>query len=940
MASEYEGNNTNDLTSRLQDWGRTTGRERYHRSLQRTVTRKDEAGNEISKTVEVKDVERDSQAAGIIEQSLDLVVGMIASKVDAEMDRLSQPYPGQPKKGMPQIAGLDYTAAAMTALSSMWEDAGTTLGHQRRIMKIGERCQSLARRQAMDAQIGYRSKTLHKKAQRKYDAKERQDSWLDYKAERAGIAFEPWDKQTRVYVGSELHSAVLEATNLFIEKVDLVKGKARRKDNPGGMSTKHVLVLSDETAAELRSKRARAEWMEPLFPPMGQPPLAWGPYEGAPYPDAHLSANVPFVRGMGRDQRLEMADALDDNRMPLVIEAVNHLQDVPFEINQGVWEVVQWCFDNALEPCDSFPPQTEMPVDMKLDLASLKAANDNGDAVTDAKIKQADALKHNMSVRAHLITSSYLSTVVDKIGDLPFWLPHNLDFRSRMYPVPLFSYQAADHIKALHYFVLRKPLGEAGLKWLYIHLAGCADFKIGGQRLSKLTLQQRVDWATDNEEQLLAVARDFRTTYSYWKEADKPFSFVAACMELLRAVEHYEKHGNWNYLCGLPVSVDGACSGYQHYSAAMRASKEAALVNLVASDKPQDIYQFIADQVTVVVRKDADAVTDNHCTSDDQEGMSDCDKKAIAKLWLKHGITRKVCKRPVMTSGYNSNAYGFTDQIMQDVMEKLNRRVIDPKDSLVEHPFAFGRDKRGFTAAKYLAQIIYDKVRLNLSAATDGMDFFKECLSAWSRRGEHFCMSSPLGFPFFQDYSNHDTIKVKPWMWSNGVRKRVQVTLRADNDNGDMEQTVWRATSEKPPVHRNDSLNAISANLTHMADACHMQLSICQARREGINNLMMIHDSFGTTPGEMDTLYHIVREQFINLYTNYDPFAEVLRVTQWVNDGVDERVPSLDREGNPRLTRSGEVRTKRNPNYIDLPELPERGDLDLRQVANSIYCFI
>ena len=59
---------------------------------------------------------------------------------------------------------------------------------------------------------------------------------------------------------------------------------------------------------------------------------------------------------------------------------------------------------------------------------------------------------------------------------------------------------------------------------------------------------------------------------------------------------------------------------------------------------------------------------------------------------------------------------------------------------------------------------------------------------------------------------------------------------------------------------------------------------------------MMIHDSFGTTPGEMDTL-DIVREQFINLYTNYDPFA-VLRVT-WVNDGVDERVPSLDRDGCP-----------------------------------------
>ena len=54
--------------------------------------------------------------------------------------------------------------------------------------------------------------------------------------------------------------------------------------------------------------------------------------------------------------------------MPVVVEAVNHLQDVPWEINQAAWEVVDWCFDK-LEPCDSFPPQKELP---------FVADNDNG----------------------------------------------------------------------------------------------------------------------------------------------------------------------------------------------------------------------------------------------------------------------------------------------------------------------------------------------------------------------------------------------------------------------------------------------------------------------------------------------------------------------------------------------------------------------------------
>ena len=82
--------------------------------------------------------------------------------------------------------------------------------------------------------------------------------------------------------------------------------------------------------------------------------------------------------------------------------------------------------------------------------------------------------------------------------------------------------------------------------------------------------------------------------------------------------------------------------------------------------------------------------TDADCTCDEDDGpICRCCKKQLAKLWL-NKVTRKVCKRPVMTSGYNSNAYGFTDQIIQDVMDKLNRRVVDPKDEMTEHPFAFG----------------------------------------------------------------------------------------------------------------------------------------------------------------------------------------------------------------------------------------------------------
>ena len=117
-----------------------------------------------------------------------------------------------------------------------------------------------------------------------------------------------------------------------------------------------------------------------------------------------------------------------------------------------------------------------------------------------------------------------------------------------MYPVPVINYQSADHIKALHYFVLRKPLGERGLMWLYAHIAGCADLRGRWQTLSKMPLQDRVDWATENEDMLLDIARNWRDRYDLWSTADKPFSFVVGCMELLAAIEHYDAYGNWDYL--------------------------------------------------------------------------------------------------------------------------------------------------------------------------------------------------------------------------------------------------------------------------------------------------------------------------------------------------------------------------------------------------------
>jgi len=726
---DYQDTSSNDLTSRLQSWGISTGIDRYRKTRTQIVKRKtkDANGNIVTKEVEVDvaDVERLTVEANIIDNALDAVVTKLVQLIE-EYD------PGRscaPIKGLAEITSLDPTAVAATALNAMWECAGGTSDTAQRLDKIGNRLNTVMLRDEMSRHMGAKADALAKRAQKKFTSKWRQKRWLEKQAEFRGVTFKPMDKDVRIFVGTLAHNAVMQSTKLFQEQTQITKGRGRSEDNPHGLRTKTVLVLTDEAKAEVESGNARAKWMMPLFSPLGQPPVPWGYWHGSPYPDPLLSRSVHMVRGAAKPQAAAIDHALEHNEMPDVVEAVNHLQNVAWEINLPVWRVVKWCLDNKLEPCDSFPPQKELP---------FVAANDNGDDLDHfARIQYAEHMKSKLAVRSHLVTTSYLTNVVETIGDYPFWLPHNLDFRSRLYPVPVFNYQSADHMKSLHYFVMRKPIGADGLAWLYVHLAGCADFDDEqGRRLSKVPLADRIAWVDANRDMLIDIANNWRDHYDYWSEADKPFSFLAACFELRAVWQHYDETGNLNYLSGLPVSIDASCSGYQHLLAAMRASKEGAMVNLVPNDLPQDIYQFIADKVKAVVEADAAMEVDDDCPCDDSGPICECEKPALAKLWLKHGINRKVVKRQVMTAAYNSNVYGFTDQIKADTMDKLHKRVLDPEDDgLHEHPFAYGDDLRGITAAKYLAVIVYDQIGEHLSAANEAMTFFKHCLSAWSKRG-------------------------------------------------------------------------------------------------------------------------------------------------------------------------------------------------------------
>jgi DNA-directed RNA polymerase len=74
-------------------------------------------------------------------------------------------------------------------------------------------------------------------------------------------------------------------------------------------------------------------------------------------------------------------------------------------------------------------------------------------------------------------------------------------------------------------------------------------------------------------------------------------------MELSAALKSGDPY---NHMSSLPVHQDGTCNGLQHYAALGGDSQGAAQVNLSVTDRPSDVYTYVAEMVEKVVAKDAE----------------------------------------------------------------------------------------------------------------------------------------------------------------------------------------------------------------------------------------------------------------------------------------------------------------------------------------------
>jgi DNA-directed RNA polymerase len=703
---------------------------------------------------------------------------------------------------------------------------------------------------------------------RKYDklvsgAKKR--SSYHYKhvyAVRQAQKVDDWQKWTRVerlHVGTKL----LDICMGSIGVIELTHQKVEKDQ-----SVKYVKAMPD-TLEWIERKNDVTQFLRPVYEPMVVQPRDWED----PFTGGYISSNIKPLKLVKTKNRAYL-DELKNVEMPIVYEAVNALQRTPWQINSQILEVMTSLWETGSE-MGGLPPREGLPMpQVPQDIETNELAK------KEFRIASAKIHMQNLSILGQRIGFSIALGIAKRFE--PFrkiYFPYQLDFRGRIYAVPHLNPQGSDYQKALLRFANGKPLGEEGWKWLAIHGANVAGF-------DKASLEDRVNWVQDNEEEIVRIAMDPYNERGWCSsvggvDIDKPWQFLAFCYEW----KGYTEYGD-SFVSKLPVAMDGSCSGIQHFSAMLRDRTGGAAVNLVPQDLPADVYQLVANKVLEQVREDIESGTeDGLAHTDDGRPYVVEGTKTLAKQWLEFGITRKVTKRSVMTLAYGSKEYGFKEQLMEDIIRPAKQAAaMDPSR------FPFTHD--GYRAAAYMAKAIWVAVNKTLVKAGEAMRWLQHAASLAASEELPVRWTTPVGFPVMQAYV--DTSKRRIETAING--RTVFLTMYQDKDKLD----------------RRKQSQGIAPNYVHSCDAAHMMLTVVRAKQAGIHNFAMIHDSFGTTAGDVEELYHVVRESFVEMYDDI-PVLENFR------EDILQQLSEKNRE-------------KMEP-------LPERGDLDLSQVCKSRYCF-
>ena len=557
------------------------------------------------------------------------------------------------------------------------------------------------------------------------------------------------------------------------------------------------------------------------------------------------------------------------------VDALNRLQQVAWQINPFVFEVVQHFYQRGLSinEADSFKPYLrpeerdipKLPPEL-INIPHPRTATtleEKRELMRRQKVQKEEKRKlrdwHNKDAdrrKAGEIFRQVMAAAYKFKDEERFWIPWSFDFRTRMYPINTVNPQSAEYASALLQFADGHPLDEKSEYWLSIHLATTKGH-------SKETFSGREAWVAGNYYEIMCVAVDpLGIGLRYWTEdADEPWMYLSACREFYQCfLAGKEKHRRLFERIGLTVEetipdiktethvlcgIDATASGLQIIGGLMGDESTCELVNVIPTKKPSDLYQAVLDKAIKLIKEAKD-------------------RKRIPLDQL----TRKVAKAPVMTRAYGSTAWTRKGQVA-DACNSKRGLDLDIK----------------WENIAYLSEKIDEAVKLVLPGVDFVLDWLQRvAVTAIERDPEKKTINwaTPSGCLIIQSYLTDELKRVRSYALGGSRYYTPRVNVKTDE------------------VAENKVESSTAANVVHSCDASIIHIAVAKCDFP----ISMTHDcGYARAGKDMELLNKALHQAFVNVVS-----FEVLESFATIN-GVEDMVEEVSVKKNHKFDRSDALKS-------------------------------
>ena len=243
---------------------------------------------------------------------------------------------------------------------------------------------------------------------------------------------------------------------------------------------------------------------------------------------------------------------------------------------------------------------------------------------------------------------------------------------------------------------------------------------------------------------------------------------------------------------------------------------------------------------------------------------------------LKEHISRKVIKQTVMTSVYGVTMMGARDQVRNRLYDIFHR---GNKIVTPEQEVVLKKQ------SSYIAQVTLASLSEMFEGANAIMSWLSNAAYLVGSQDQAMSWKTPLGLPVVQPYRRYSQFCIKTVMQS----------------------MYFFESSDDIPVSKRRQRSAFSPNFVHSLDSTHMLMTALKMKEANLY-FASVHDSYWTHACSISHMAKLLRECFVELYSQ--PVLENLR------DSLIIRYPELE-----------------------FPPLPQRGDLEIKDVVDSKFFF-